>query len=214
MKRPRMTDTYTPQVGAWTHAQPVHDEQNFTPEARVGWPAWNGMSPEVEVVEFFAALVRMLQPELVVETGCGQGYITRAVNALLRPGQQLRSYESNPSWREALEPLPFWLTNAGTAFLAPEETPPPAVMGDADLCFLDSDFEFRFDEIRLWHQIAKPGAVALIHDTQERVERVTMPLTVRELILDLYDPSPTAADDPIAGVFLKNPRGCFLAIHP
>ena len=49
----------------------LYDEQVFTPWAEPGWTAPNGMSPETEVCDFFASLVRMLKPEVVVETGVG-----------------------------------------------------------------------------------------------------------------------------------------------
>jgi hypothetical protein len=53
-----------------------------------------------------------------------------------------------------------------------------------------------------WDLYAKPGAVALIHDTADRDETVHQ--TVRELIQDLG----------MTGVFLNNPRGCFMAVQP
>ncbi len=101
-----------------------------------------------------------------------------------------------------LWPLQFWTDYRFTTQIAPHATPTPDELADADLCVFDSDFEFRLNEIVLWDYVAKPGAVALVHDTSDRDGTVHQ--TVRELIQDLG----------MTGVFLQNPRGCFMAVQP
>jgi hypothetical protein len=182
--------------------QELIDEIEFTPWAEPGWLSYNGMSPEVDVCEFFAMLVRLMKPTLVVETGVGQGYMTRAIIPQLSDGQMLLAYESDDVWRHEMEQRAFWFTNKHLATLAPEMSPPAAVLAGADLCFFDSDFPFRLLEIPLWYDNAKRGAVALIHDTGERHEAVTLHATVKELIVELE----------MDGFFLHNPRGCFVAV--
>lgn len=187
-----------PEQTAWTEYEPAVDEQAFTPWAKPGWLAHNGQSPEVAVVDFVVKLVRMMQPEFVVETGVGQGYMTRALAAT---GVELVAYESDDEWRHMLWTQDFW-RHRSKVMLAPDPTPSDAALEIADLAILDSEFVVRFDEIRRWHDIAKPGAVAIVHDTSDR--EGTIHKSVRELIQDLG----------MTGVFLNNPRGCFMAVQP
>lgn len=193
--------TEAPTVAAWIHhEEPVHEKQ-FTPDADTGWLAWNGQSPEVEVVLFVASLVMMMRPRLVIETGVGQGYMTRAIVEMLNEDDLLVAYESDDNWRAAIWPLEFWIDHRFTARLSAYTTPDAGLLAEADLCVLDSDFVYRFLEIEAWNEYAKPGAVALIHDTAERDG--TIHQSARDLIANLG----------MTGVFLNNPRGCFMAVQ-
>jgi predicted O-methyltransferase YrrM len=178
------------------------DEIEFTPWAEPGWLSYNGMSPEVDVCEFVAMLVRLMKPTVVVETGVGQGYMTRAIIPQLSDGQMLLAYESDDIWRSEIAQQTFWLTHKHRVTLSPDVSPSAAVLALADLCFFDSDFPFRLQEIPRWYTNAKRGAVAVIHDTGERHEAATLHATVKELIVELG----------MSGFFLHNPRGCFVAI--
>lgn len=187
-----------PEQTAWTEYEPAVDEQAFTPWAEKGWLAHNGQSPEVAVCDFVRNLIRMMQPEIVVETGVGQGYMTRTIAAT---GVHLVAFESDDEWRAVIARQDFW-KHRKTALLSPEPTPSEAAFITAQLSIIDSEFVVRFDEIRRWHEWAMPGAVALIHDTSDRPD--TIHRSVRELIQDLG----------MTGVFLNNPRGCFMAVQP
>lgn len=191
-----------PTVTAWEQERDLVDESTFTPDAPEGWLSWNGQSPELSVCAFVHSLVTMMRPRLVIETGVGQGYMTRTIVPLLDDGQQLIAFESDGAWREALWTLPFWTEHRFTVQLSGLSSPERIDISVADLCVFDSDFEHRFSEIRQWHTWAKPGAVALIHDTAER--EGTIHQSVRDLIGDLG----------MTGVFLNNPRGCFMAVQP
>lgn len=177
------------------------DEAAFTPWAQPGWRSWNSMSPEVEFTEFAGRLVRMLQPALVVETGVGQGYTTRRLAAGLGPDGRLRAYESDGYYRALLSRLPFF-TEAGRE-LAPEPTPPPDALAQADLTILDADDELRYDEIRRWAAAARPGALVLVHDAGNDHPPGTLHHRVRALVAELG----------IAGRHLANPRGSFLGVQ-
>ncbi len=187
-------------IDAWTHAGQLVDETEFTPWAETGWLAWNGQSPEMAVCGFVQSLVTMMHPYQVLETGVGQGYMTRAIVSVLGDDQALVAFESDDDWREALWSLPFW--NDNPAILSSYPTPAVEFMELSDLCVFDSDWEIRFEEIQLWNQHAKPGAVAIIHDTADIPD--TIHNSLRELITDLG----------MTGVFLNNPRGCFMAVQP
>lgn len=191
-----------PTVEAWDGHQDPVDETVFTPWAEKGWSAWNGQSPELEVCDFAQNLMIMLNPALVVETGVGQGYMTRALIGALLPHQRLVAFESDDGWRATMWQLPFWENHRFVASLSADRTPTADVLAEADLCIFDSEFEFRFDEIRLWHERAKTGAVCLIHDTADRDDTVHQ--SVRGFIKDLG----------MTGVFLSNPRGSFMAVQP
>jgi hypothetical protein len=146
-------------------------------------------------------LTAMMKPRMLLETGVGQGYMTRFLTDRLSEGQSLVAFESDDRWREELWNLPFWNDNQFTATLSPDPTPSITQLVEADLCVFDSDWDVRFTEVHDWHHWAKPGAVCLIHDTGDQPE--TIHASLRSLITDLG----------MTGVFLKNPRGCFMAVQ-
>ena len=189
-------------IDAWTQATQLVDETEFTPWAEEGWLAWNGQSPEMAVCGFVQSLIQMTQPKLIVETGVGQGYMTRAIVQVLTADQELVAYESDDDWRAAMWTLPFWTDNRFNTTLAEDPSPGLFVTAAADLCVFDSDWEWRFAEVKLWNRYAKPGSVAIIHDTNDEPDTIHREL--RELILELG----------MTGVFLNNPRGCFMAVQP
>jgi hypothetical protein len=191
----------TPTITAWKRQQDLVDEREFTPWAEEGWDAWNGQSPEFQTCGFACALVGMMRPDLVIETGVGQGYMTRYLTEMLGEGQHLLAFESNDQWRTNMWSLPFWSDNRFIVRLSEVPSPEWWMMAEADLCVLDSDFEYRFQEVEMWHQNAKPGAVALIHDTSDHPD--TVHNSLREFILQMG----------MTGTFLKNPRGCFMAVQ-
>ncbi len=190
-----------PEQTAWTTFEEAVDEQQFTPSAQPGWLAHNGQSPEVAVCDFVSKLIRMMQPKLVVETGVGQGYMTRTIVTALNGGH-LVAFESDDEWRQMLWGQQFWVDRRFVAELSPLPTPLHSDFVSADLAILDSEFDHRFPEIRLWNEYARPGSVALIHDTAD--SDGTVHQMMRAFIGDLG----------MTGVFLNNPRGCFLAVQP
>lgn len=192
-----------PESNAWNDFQEIVDEREFTPWANKGWIAHNGQSPEIAVCDFVRNLVTMMQPRLVIETGVGQGYMTRIIaSALSNTGGRLVAFESDDEWRAMMRPLYFWTDRAKVCRLSDNDTPSADAFSLADLSIVDSDFAFRFEEVRLWSEVAKEGAVALVHDTADRDD--TIHQSLRGLIVGLG----------MTGVFLNNPRGCFLAVQP
>lgn len=191
-----------PAEHAWTDFQEAVDETEFTPWADKGWLSHNGQSPEIAVCDYVRHLVRMMQPQIVIETGVGQGYMTRTIAIALQGEGHLFAFESDDDWRLMISQQDFWFDRRKVATLSPYFTPPVELVAVADLMIIDSDFSVRFNEIVLWDDYAKPGAVALIHDTADRDD--TVHKSVRDLILSLG----------MTGVFLNNPRGCFMAVQP
>jgi hypothetical protein len=192
-----------PTAGAAWHVEPRPvDETTFTPAAAPGWHAWNEMSPEVEFCDFAAALVRMVQPSTVIETGTGQGFATRKIREQIGPGQRLLCFESDPEWRQALRALPCF--DGRFCVLSESDGPSEADFGEAAVSLLDSRFRNRFSELETWWRAARPGALVLVHDTGNGHSPETPHARLGTLIRELGIP----------GVFLRNPRGGFLGFKP
>lgn len=191
-----------PYLQAWAEEPPYEPESLHTPRAAPFWMAWNGMSAEVQFCDFGASLALMLQPDKVVETGVGQGFMTRRLATVLQPGQRLLVFEDDPDFRAGLEQLPFFAHPERTLDAAP--TPSPEDLVDAQLTILDSEIPSRLVEIDLWWQAAPAGAALLVHDAGNGHGPEAPHHLVRARI----------EEHGIVGAFLKNPRGSFVGFKP
>jgi predicted O-methyltransferase YrrM len=127
-------------------------------QAEGKWTVWDVMAVELECAEFLHGLVRLLKPELVVESGAGRGmaslYIARALK------------ENKLGRLVSFEPLEQFAAEA-RARLAPyqAEVLPGSSLGYAseppDLVFLDSGPDTRPAEIDQW---LPQGVPLVIHD--------------------------------------------------
>jgi methyltransferase family protein len=185
---------------AWQSESSKQDEKEYTPWADPGWLSWNAMSPEEGFCWFVASLVGMLKPEVIIETGVGQGYVTRRVYEQLQEGQQLLCFESDARLRDGLRKIPFF--SKDNVHLASSSTPSAKDMFVANLVILDSDFGERYAELRLWRDNAQPGSVVLVHDCGNGHGPETGHAMLAASIKDLG----------LHGVSFKNPRGSFLGI--
>ena len=153
-----------------------------------GWLVDDETSSEVELRELLSGLLRMLKPELAVETGC---FLGRATLAMARAVQEnhlqgsgdfhprLVSCDVDPEMVKATARLLG--ANACTFRVElrqcrGEDLPE---LPEADFVFCDSDYRCRAREIEL----AKPGAVILVHDTRISYDSEVAPLEglVRQL---------------------------------
>lgn len=152
------------------------------------WNAPDGDATEVEVTELVAALVRTLQPELVVETGVHRGHTTRAIGeALARNGHgHLHALEASRQLAAAavhsLEDLPVTVHPVSSL----DWTPP----GPIDMAWLDSALHTRWQEIDRWWPHVHDRTVLAIHDTgpQHPVRRSLDRFADKLTILDLPTP--------------------------
>ncbi len=187
-------------ASAWRDEPPVVDETVYTKWATPGWHSWNNMSPEVEFCAFASNLARIVEPARAIETGTGQGFLTRRLTESLRDGQRLTCFEADPEWRKALASLPFF--EDLRCDLSPNETPTADELATAQLCVFDSSFPMRRKELELWSQSAPDHAVVLVHDAGNRHPDWTPHADLARFIEQLGIP----------GVFLRNPRGGFLGV--
>jgi hypothetical protein len=194
---PRRKDR-TVTVDAWQGEPELQEERSRWHPDAPAWHSWNGMSPEYEFCEFAASVVRMAKPLFVIETGVGQGYTTRRLAAALAPGATLKGFESSPAWRKQLAALDFF--DGETVVLAAEPTPTDDDLGAVDLFIADSGQKLRPDEITRWADLAKPGALIMVHDTGNGHPDWTPHHRMGELVASLG----------INGLRLPNPRGSFV----
>lgn len=183
-------------IEQWNIEPPPIDESKQTSDG-AGWASWNGWSAEKEFCEFAAALVRLNRPELVVETGIGQGYTTRRVISTLT-GRYV-GFESDDELRSQLRNLDVW---SDTITLSDAPEPSSDIFSACDLAIIDSDPALRMREIDRWLECASPGAFVLIHDA--RPDHPLKDSGFRRLAKYLGE----------KGVFLGNPRGAWLYRKP
>ena len=106
-----MRDRAAPGVAAdmtWGEEPEPRDETEFTPWAEQGWRSWNERAPEAGFCELAANLVETLRPRVVLETGTGEGFMTRRLAGALGAAQTLVSFEADEEVRGALASLPFF----------------------------------------------------------------------------------------------------------
>jgi hypothetical protein len=157
---------------------------------------------DVELGDFTAALVQMVEPSSVIETGTGEGLVTRRIIDHIGPGQRLLCFESGPEWHETLRKLALF--DGAICELSEKETPGDDDFAAATLSVLDSELSYRLEEVKTWWRAAQPGAVLLVGETGNGEALETSRARVGARIRELGIP----------GLFLKNPRGAFLGFKP
>lgn len=137
------------------------------------WHSTDDESTELEVTELVAALVRAIQPDMVLETGTAFGQTTRAIaEALVRNGQgRLWTVDLDVARQHAvslstlgdgMRPVP--ITDVVTFINGhSEEWEPPA-----DVCFAfafhDCDMRRRAEVFRHFRPWYRPGTIVAFHD--------------------------------------------------
>lgn len=187
---------------SWRSEPVPEDDARFITWAEPGWHSWNLASPEREFCDFVTAVVTMLRPIHVVETGTGQGFVTRRVAAALYGNAKLVSYEQNDDWRAKLALLDFF--DGNRVSLSESPTPSAADLRTAELTVLDSDGPLRLEELRLWASTAPPGAALIAHDAGNGHPECSHHAALARAIGELG----------ITGLFLRNARGSFLGVRP
>lgn len=153
-----MDDKVIPEMSPPTKVCP-HPEQ---------WHAIDDMATECEVLDFLYALVVMLKPHRLIETGCYRGHGTEALARGIRANGFgiLEScdlgHENVVATRQRLETLNLSgriTQETGVHLIELQESM-------IDFAFLDSGMDTpRMDELSALHPKLSPGGVVAIHDS-------------------------------------------------
>lgn len=186
---------------AWKQEPQTVGEENFTPGRGVGYLAWNKWSAEVEFAEFAGDLIKIVKPQIIVETGCGQGYSSRRMIKNMKDNDKLILFDSDDDWRDSLKQI--MLPRNVTVSNFP--TPSREEYELADLCVLDSNVNFRIVELELFDEYALSGCIILVHDTDMHRDKNWQPhKQIRKAVKELKN---------VDGLFFDTPRGCYLGRH-
>lgn len=136
---------------------------------------FNDAGTEVEVSEFLYSLVRILKPDLILETGTHIGVSAAYMGQALHDNRNgmIMTFEIIPQHAKAAVELmkdleiqshvQCWLLDA-QKYPCDREDYPIKTSGGIDLLFLDSEPQLRFDEFNKFWPYVKPGGFILIHD--------------------------------------------------
>jgi predicted O-methyltransferase YrrM len=127
------------------------------------WSAPDGIAAETAVSDFLGALVHLLKPRFVVETGTYLGDTACSIGTALKlEGRgRLVTLEINPGFADTARikcaDLPVTVLTMNSLDYVPEES--------VDLLFLDSAYTARTKEIRFYKVFCSPACVIVSHDT-------------------------------------------------
>lgn len=150
------------------------------------WHSPDSEATEIEVSEFIGSLVRLIQPEYVVETGTYHGHTTYQIGAALEDnghGRLVSVDNDRAALAEAFKniaemegfrenPLPVTILDANSMEFIPDQ--------DIDFAFFDSWQEGRIEEYTRFYSMGrlKPGTIVAFHDTapHHQVRKTILPL--------------------------------------
>jgi hypothetical protein len=135
-------------------------------------------------------------PAYFIETGVGQGFVTRRLIEAMHPLSTFLAYDTEQEYIDAIprENLP----DLDIVFY--HGTPNDHVMGLADLVVIDSDLSVRPHEIAVWGREGAKDSELIVHDVQNNDH----PTITTQAVLALG----------IWGKFLENERGGWHGVHP
>lgn len=130
--------------------------------------AYDGMGTEVEVLEFLYGLVRLLKPEIVVETGSWKGFGTVHLAQACKDNEFGKVYtcETNPFIAAQANGLLIEQDlNKYTHIKQTTGVELIKLMPYIDFAFLDSALTVRVDEAELVLPKLRKNGVIVVHDT-------------------------------------------------
>jgi predicted O-methyltransferase YrrM len=164
------------------------------------WSMFDGRTAEVEVLDFFFALTRLVKPAHVLETGTWLGLSGCAIaHALVMNGfGRLTTLEVNPE-AHAVAQLNFKQENVERVVCSllqssMDFTP----QNQFEMALFDSAIELRIAEFRRFRPWLTNGATVIFHDTAAHHQMVIA--GVNELVKEGY----------LVGIDLPTPRGIFV----
>lgn len=143
----------------WTEPTPVYSEGKFTPWGE-GWTAWNGCAAECEFVEFVGSLVKLIRPDVIIETGAGMGFTTRGILPYMHDDAVLHLHETDEGLWGQIPDFRNVISHLGI--------PSSTTWRDCDLAIIGSTPEIGNTEISDFARHAGQDAVLLVHDVNRR----------------------------------------------
>ena len=132
------------------------------------WHCYDEQATEVEVLDFLYALVVMLKPRRIVETGCYNGYGTERLARGCRENGFGVLYTCDLAGEQVRKTLARLDAGKYTGIVVSQctgETLINSISGDIDLAFLDSGpDEIRCHELRALYPKLSPGGVVAVHN--------------------------------------------------
>ena len=161
------------------------------------WSMIDGNTAEVETLEFLYSLVRLLKPNLVVETGTWHGHSAVAMGKALRQNGfgRIISLEIDPEVCAVAQRrveseglLPYVEVRNESSFAA-------VIPKNIDVLLLDSELPIRGAEFEHFRTKLRPESIVIFHDTS------TIHGTVRADVKRLI------AEGTLSGMMFPTPRG-------
>lgn len=149
----------------------VPEDVRWRPHPKCGkphalWSAPDKDATEIEVTAFIAALVRLLKPAVVVETGTYRGHTTSAIAEALAANTtgRITSYETDRERSVGAYIALREHVDAGRVTLINETLTAQNCPRHVELAFLDSAMNTRQADMNtVWPNVT-PGGIALVHD--------------------------------------------------
>lgn len=183
-------------MNPWVKEEPLVDEFKFSRKWS-GFNAWNIMSPELEFCNVAKYVTETLPDDAyIVETGMGQGYVTRRVLEAMNDTQEFVTFDHQERWLALVTNVPD-----SSVFHYELGQPGYLDMVQVNFLILDSEPSRRKGELRLWLEHSPPESLLLIHDT------------FHDSIED-NDTTGFIKRHKLQGWWFDNPRGSFLGVRP
>lgn len=158
--------TITDKILAKTGRLQLHAESEFS-SGDMGFAAFNDAGTEVEVSEFIYSFVRMLKPDMVLETGTHIGVSSTYIAQALEDNNRgtIATFEIIPQHFNSAAALfnEQGLSHRIQSFLMDAQQFDASGI-NIDFLFLDSEPQLRFDEFLKFYPNVRPGGFILIHD--------------------------------------------------
>ncbi len=133
------------------------------------WHTYDAQATEVEVIDFAWGLVRMLQPERVVETGTSRGFLASAIGQALKKNGHglLMTYEPDAATHAEAVKNTAHVRDQVECWQRPS-LPPSITWGQKiDLFWFDSLLTLRYPEFQAYYENGNVGmrTIMCFHDT-------------------------------------------------
>lgn len=128
------------------------------------WSAPDKQATEHEVTAFLAALIRLLKPMLVLETGTYEAHTTIAIAEALTLNQRGRAVTFETDAARATQATQRLAPYRDLVTLLPHAMTANDLPGPVDIAFLDSGMRDRDADMRIVWPALSPGGIVLVHD--------------------------------------------------